>query len=267
MTESNTTSFGDGIVTLARDDEGVVGEVRMHWPERRNALSLRMIAALAEAFHSAGESELRGIVLAADGPVFSAGHDFSDMAGSDIALLRRLFESCTDMMNLIQSIPQPVIAMVHGLATAAGCQLVATCDLAVASEQAGFAIPGGKGGLFCHTPSVALARNIGRKRLFEMAFTGDVIDAATALDWGLVNRVVPHDTLESATRALLGRAIRGSAFSKAIGKTVLYRQIGLNQPDAYRVAAAEMAAAATSHDAQEGMASFLEKREPKWQNR
>ena len=163
--------------------------ITMNRPQRRNALSRQHMQELITAFGQAGESDALGIVLAGNGPVFSAGHDFADMAGADLPYMRALLSTCTDLMTLIQHVPQPVVARVHGLATAAGCQLVATADLAVASEDAGFAAPGGKGGWFCHTPMVAIARNVGRKRAAEMALSGDVIDAATALDWGLVDAV------------------------------------------------------------------------------
>jgi len=155
-----------------------------------------------------------------------------------------------------------VVAKVHALATAAGCQLVASCDLAVAAEEAGFAMPGGKGGLFCHTPLVAVARNIGRKRALEMALTGDAIDAATAADWGLVNKVVPADRLDEATFDLISRATRGSTMSKGLGKHGFYAQIDLEQPKAYAYAIELMAAAALTDDAQEGITAFLEKRKP-----
>jgi enoyl-CoA hydratase/carnithine racemase len=161
-------------------------------------------------------------------------------------------------------VPQPVVARVHGLATAAGCQLVASADLAVASEDAGFAAPGGKGGWFCHTPMVAVARNVGRKRAMEMALSGDVIDARTALDWGLVNRVVPAAQLDDAVHDLLERTTRGSAESKGIGKQALYAQIDLDQPKAYAYAVEVMAATSQIPDAQEGMRAFLEKRKPHW---
>ena len=201
-------------------------------------------------------------MLAANGPVFSAGHNFGDMAGAGYDETRRVFDVCTRMMDTVQSIPQPVCAKVHALATAAGCQLVATCDLAIAAESAGFAIPGGKGGLFCHTPLVAVARNVGRKRALEMAFTGDAIDAATAADWGLINRAVPDAELDAAVDDLMARAIRGSFASKALGKRTFYAQVGLDQPAAYEYAVNVMAAAATTPDAQEGIAAFLEKRRP-----
>jgi enoyl-CoA hydratase/carnithine racemase len=219
---------------------------------------------LITAFGEVGNSDARGIVLAGNGPVFSAGHDFADMAGADLAFMRSLLSTCTDLMTLIQHVPQPVVARVHSLATAAGCQLVATADLAVASEEAGFATPGGKGGWFCHTPMVAVARNVGRKRAAELAMSGDVIDAATALDWGLVNRVVPAAQLDSAVHDLLERVTRGSAASKGIGKQALYAQIDLDQPKAYAYAIEVMAATSQTPDAQEGMKAFLEKRKPNW---
>src|SRR4051812_9914480 len=215
---------------------------------------------LTAALREVGDSDARGVVLAANGPVFSAGHNFGDMKGASLDDARRLFAVCTEMMETVQDIRQPVCAKVHALATAAGCQLVASCDLAVASDDAAFAIPGGKGGLFCHTPLVAVARNVGRKRALEMAFTGDPIDARTAADWGLVNRVVPADQLDEATHDLITRATRGSARSKALGKHSFYAQVDLPQDKAYAYAIEIMAAAALTPDAQEGIAAFLEKR-------
>jgi enoyl-CoA hydratase/carnithine racemase len=170
-------------------------------------------------------------------------------------------------MTTVQSVPQPVIARVHALATAAGCQLVGSCDLAVAADEAAFAIPGGKGGWFCTTPLVAVARNVGRKRALEMAFTGDAIDAATAVEWGLINKAVPAADLDAATDDLLRRATRGSALSKGIGKQAFYAQIDLDQHKAYAYAVEVMAAASQTHDAQEGMRSFLEKRPPSFEDR
>ncbi len=246
---------------LVKRDGGIV-TVTLNRPEKRNALSLEVMDELTAALRDVGGSDAVGVVLAANGPVFSAGHNFADMAGADFAAARRLFEVCTRMMDTVQSIPQPVCAKVHALATAAGCQLVAACDLAVAAEDAAFALPGGRGGLFCHTPLVAVARTIGRKRALEMALTGDRVDAATAADWGLVNRVVPADELDEATWNLITRATRGSAVSKGLGKQGFYAQIGLDQDSAYRYAVTLMAAAAVTGDAQEGIAAFLEKREP-----
>ena len=245
---------------IAVSTTGAITTVTLNRPDKRNALSLPLMLELTEALQAVGRSPAHGVILAANGPVFSAGHNFGDMAGASLAQARELFAVCTRMMDTLQALPQPVIARVHALATAAGCQLVATCDLAIAADTAGFAIPGGKGGLFCHTPLVAVARNIGRKRALEMAMTGDAIDAATAADWGLINRAVPPDQLEAATLDLISRATRGSTESKAMGKQGYYRQMELAQPQAYALAGEIMAAAALTPDAQEGIAAFLEKR-------
>ena len=242
------------------DRAGDVVTITLDNPGRRNALQLRVIEDLTTAFDDTGRSDARGVVLAATGPTFSAGHDFADMAGADLGAARHLFSTCSKMMETIQSIPQPVVARVHALATAAGCQLVASCDLAVAAHSAGFAIPGGKGGLFCHTPLVAVVRSIGRKRALEMALTGDVIDATTAADWGLVNRAVPDAELDDAVADLLMRATRGSALSKGLGKQAFYAQVDLDQAEAYALTTEAMAAASQTADAQEAMRAFLEKR-------
>ncbi len=231
-------------------------------PERRNTLSLETIAELDAAFAEIGAGKARGVLLDAEGPVFSAGHDFGDMARRDLAGMRALLVRCAEMMQRLQRIPQPVLASVAGLATAAGCQLVATCDLAVASSEARFATPGGRGGWFCHTPGVAVSRAVGRKRALELLLTGDPIDAATAANWGLVNRVVAPAELAAASWELLERATRGSAFSKGIGKQSYYAQIDLDQPRAYDYATEVMASASQHPDAQEGMRAFLEKRRP-----
>jgi enoyl-CoA hydratase/carnithine racemase len=231
---------------------------------KRNALSREHLTQLLDAVTAAGESDATGIVLAGEGPVFSAGHDFADVAGRPVTEVRSLLALCTELMETLQSVPQVVIARVHALATAAGCQLVASCDLAVAAESAGFAAPGGKGGWFCHTPMVAIARNVGRKRAMELALTGDVIDARTALDWGLVNRVVPDDQLDAAVADLMARATRGSRASKAWGKATMYAQLDRPERDAYGVAVEVMASASQLPGAVEGMTSFLEKRPPVW---
>jgi enoyl-CoA hydratase/carnithine racemase len=243
---------------------GDFATITMNRPQRRNALSAAHMRELIAAFRDIGDGDALGIVLAGNGPVFSAGHDFADVAGASHREVRNLLNTCTELMTLIQQVPQPVVARVHGLATAAGCQLVASADLAVASEDAGFAAPGGKGGWFCHTPMVAVARNVGRKRAAELALTGDTIDARTALDWGLVNRVVPASQLDEAVYDLLDRVTRGSAESKGIGKQALYAQIDLDQPKAYAYAVEVMAATSQLPDAQEGIAAFLEKRKPRW---
>ena len=238
--------------------------ITMNRPERRNALSSEHMAELVDAFGEAGAGDSRGVVLAGNGPVFCAGHDFGELAKLDLVGVRAMLARCTELMMLMQSIPQPVVARVSGLATAAGCQLVASADLAVASSDAGFAIPGGKGGWFCHTPLVAVARNIGRKRAAEMAFTGDVIDAGTALSWGLVNRVVAPSELDRETFALLDRATGGSAVSKGLGKHGFYAQADLDQLRAYDHAVELMASSSQLAAAQETMSAFLEKRAPRW---
>jgi enoyl-CoA hydratase/carnithine racemase len=238
--------------------------IKMSQPERRNVLTADNLRELVRAFTEAGDSTATGVIIAAEGPVFSAGHDFSELANVDVEHARQLFELCTSMMNIIQQIPQPVVARVHALATGAGCQIVAAADLAVASEEASFCAPGGRGGLFCTTPMVAIGRSIGRKRALEMAMSGDPIDARTAQSWGLVNEVVPAAELESATANLLGRVTRGSAESKGIGKMAFYQQIGMPQSEAYDYAIEVMSVASQSPDSQEGITAFLEKRPPKW---
>ncbi len=248
------------LITL--EYEGEFATITMNYPKRRNALSLKHMLELTDAFRRVGESDVRGVTLAANGPVFSAGHDFADMVGQDLVAMRKILRVCTTLMNTIQEIPQPVLARVHGLATAAGCQLVATCDLAVASSEAAFATPGGKGGWFCTTPMVAVSRNIGRKRALEMLLTGDAIDAQTAADWGLVNRVVPPERLVEEAQRLLTAATRGSFISKGIGKQAYYAQMDLAQPQAYAYAQEVMASASQIPDAQEGMQAFIEKRKP-----
>src|SRR6266567_5114461 len=240
--------------------EGDFATITMNNPKRRNALSLKHMLELTDAFRKVGESRARGVFLAANGPVFSAGHDFADLAGQDLVAMRKILKVSTKLMNAIQEIPQPVLARVHGLATAAGCQLVATCDLAVASTEAGFATPGGKGGWFCTTPMVAVSRNIGRKRALEMLLTGEVIHAHTAAEWGLVNRVVAPEQLVEESLRLLEAATRGSYISKGIGKQAYYAQMDLPQPLAYDYAIEVMASTSQIDDAQEGMHAFLEKR-------
>src|ERR1700731_4833426 len=211
-----------GFEHILVERSGEFATITMNRPQRRNALSLAHMRELITAFRDIGDSDALGVVLAGAGPVFSAGHDFADVADADLPAVRSLLVTCTELMTLIQQVPQPVVARVHGLATAAGCQLVPPADLAVASQDAAFAAPGGKGGWFCHTPMVAIARNVGRKRAAEMALTGDVIDAQTALDWGLVNKVVPAGQLDSAVADLLERVTLGSAESKGAGEQAVY---------------------------------------------
>jgi enoyl-CoA hydratase/carnithine racemase len=208
----------------------------------------------------AAAEDVRAVVLAAAGPVFSAGHDFADMAERDLDGMRRLLGTCTELMLGLQRLPQPVVARVQGVATAAGCQLVASCDLAVAADTATFATPGGKGGWFCTTPMVAVSRAVGRKRALELLFTGEPIDAPTALAWGLVNRVVPAVRLVDESEALARAASRGSTASKALGKRAFYDTIDLDVEAAYARACEVMAASALTEDGREMMRSFLEKR-------
>src|SRR5690242_4266243 len=199
--------------------EGDVAIITLNRPQRRNALSLALMQELIACLTGIGASrEIRAVILAAAGKVFSSGHDLSEMVGRNINEYRRLFDVCTELMTRIQSIPQPVIAEVQGIATAAGCQLVATCDLAVASEEAQFATPGVKIGLFCTTPMVALSRAIGRKRALEMLYTGQMVDAKTAAEWGLVNRAVPTGDLAAETRKLANRIAESSPLVTGIGK-------------------------------------------------
>jgi enoyl-CoA hydratase/carnithine racemase len=258
----STETTSTRAVTMRRD--GDVVTVTLDRPEKRNALALDVMEELTGVLDGIGDSDALAVILAASGPVFSAGHNFGDMRGASLDDARHLFTVCTRMMDTVQAIPQPVVARVHALATAAGCQLVASCDLAVAAASVGFALPGGKGGLFCHTPLVAVTRSIGRKRALEMALTGDVVDATTAAEWGLVNRVVPDEQLDEAVADLVGRVIRGSALSKGMGKQGFYAQAGLDQSAAYDVAIELMARAAMTDDAQEGFAAFLEKRHPQF---
>jgi len=255
---------GSQTASIAVDRHADIVTITLDRPEKRNALAIDVMADVTDALLAVGGSDALGVVIAATGPVFSAGHNFADLAGASYEAAQRVFDVCTTMMQTIQEIPQPVCARVHALATAAGCQLVASCDLAIAAESAGFAIPGGKGGLFCHTPLVAVARSVGRKRALEMAFTGDPIDAATAADWGLINRAVPDAELDAAVADLMARATRGSSGSKALGKRGFYHQIDLAQDAAYEYAVQIMAAATTTADAQEGISAFLEKRKPTW---
>jgi enoyl-CoA hydratase/carnithine racemase len=245
--------------------EGPLAVVTLNRPERRNALSLELMLDLIAALDEIGRNpELRAVILAAAGKVFSSGHDLSQMTGRDINDYRRIFDVCCDLMQKIQSIPQPVIAEVQGIATAAGCQLVATCDLAVAADTARFATPGVRIGLFCTTPMVALTRAVGRKRAMQMLLTGDFVDASAAADWGLVNQVVPAADLQSATRAMAQKVAEASRLVVAIGKQAFYTQIDLDQPKAYAYAKEVMSMNALAADAQEGISSFLGKRAPCW---
>lgn len=253
---------------LIAEFEDGTAVVTLNRPQRRNALSLALMLELTECLDRIGrDGSTRAVILAAAGKVYCSGHDLSEMTGRSVNEYRRIFDVCTELMLKIQSIPQPVIAEVQGIATAAGCQLVATCDLAVASEEAAFATPGVRIGLFCTTPMVALTRAIGRKRAMEMLLTGERIDARTAAEWGLVNRVVPAGELRAETRKLAAKIAASSPLTVGLGKQAFYAQIDLDQAKAYAYAREVMTMNSLAADAQEGIAAFLEKRAPCWARR
>jgi len=242
-----------------------IAEIVLDNPQKRNALSLEVMRTLITELDAIGKDRSIATVLVRhEGPVFSAGHDIREMIGRDVSAYREIFDVCTEMMQKVQSIPQPVIAEVSGVATAAGCQLVASCDLAIASDDSRFATPGVKIGLFCTTPMVALTRAIGRKRAMEMLVTGEFVDAKTAAEWGLINRAVPKDRLHDEALALARKVAEASKFVIGLGKAAFYAQIDLDQPKAYAYAKEVMSMNALAADAQEGMCAFVEKRLPQW---
>jgi enoyl-CoA hydratase/carnithine racemase len=242
-----------------------LARVTLNRPERRNALSLALMKELIACLREIGESkDIHAVILAGAGTVFSSGHDLSELRGRSISDYREIFDVCVQLMTTVQSIRQPVIAEVQGMATAAGCQLVATCDLAVAAEEAMFATPGVRIGLFCSTPMVALTRAVGRKRALEMLMTGTPIDAHTAAEWGLVNRVVPAAQLREETQRLARQIVEASPLVLGIGKQAFYAQIDLDQMKAYDYTKEIMSLNAMAQDAQEGIGAFLEKRKPCW---
>lgn len=245
--------------------EDAIAELVLDRPEKRNALSLDVMRALISELDAIGKDrKIAAVLLRHEGPVFSAGHDLREMLKRDVAAYREIFDVCTELMQKVQQIPQPVIAEVSGVATAAGCQLVATCDLAIASDDSRFATPGVKIGLFCTTPMVALTRAVGRKRAMEMLVTGEFVDAKTAADWGLINRAVPKDRLHDEALALARKVAQASKFVIGLGKAAFYAQIDLDQPKAYAYAKEVMSMNALAADAQEGMCAFVEKRDPRW---
>jgi enoyl-CoA hydratase/carnithine racemase len=265
MSELQTAGTSTKYQNILFDTEGSVAFVTLNRPQRRNALSLELMTELIDCLNEiARDRAVRVVLLRAAGKVFSSGHDLSEMVGRNINEYRQVFDVCTELMTRVQSIPQPVIAEVQGIATAAGCQLVATCDLAVASDQAAFATPGVKIGLFCTTPMVALTRAIGRKRALQMLLTGEMVDAVTAAEWGLINLVVPSAELTEQTRKLAARIADASSFTVALGKQAFYTQIDLDQPKAYAYAKEVMSMNALAADAQEGISAFLEKRRACW---
>lgn len=257
-------------IAVGRIDDGAIATVTMQRPERRNALSLEMMCELTHAFRALGEdTTVHSVILRGQGPAFSAGHDLQELqctAGSrqDALRFQEIFDACVDLMQTVQAVPIPVIAQVEGVATAAGCQLVATCDLAIASTQARFATPGVRIGLFCSTPMVALSRAVGRKHAIEMLLTGDFIDAKTAEQWGLVNRAVAPEGVAAETLALARKIGAASRSVVGLGKRTFYEQIDLPQPEAYAYTKGVMSSNALERNAQEGMRAFLEKRTPVW---
>jgi enoyl-CoA hydratase/carnithine racemase len=266
---SATAVATDQPFVLRRQDHGVA-TLTLNRGDRFNPLSSAMIAALQAELDAIGaDPEVRVVVLAAEGRGFSAGHDLKEMRAhtSDKAWQRKLFDDCSRMMLALTRLPQPVIARVHGIATAAGCQLVSMCDLAVASETASFALPGVNIGVFCSTPAVGVGRNVGRKRSMELLLTGQPIDARTALQWGLVNRVVPADQLDAEIRKFTDIILARSAATIRMGKETFYRQIDAALPSAYDVASETMACNLLLDDAAEGMDAFLAKRPAAWKDR
>jgi enoyl-CoA hydratase/carnithine racemase len=247
-------------------EDGQVSRLTLARPGKRNALSLALMREVIAALEAI-PGETQAVVLAGEGPAFSAGHDLAEMVDRGEEFYDELFEACTVMMETIHRVPPPVIARVHGPAFAAGCQLVAACDLAVAAESATFATPGVKIGLFCSTPMVPVSRAVGRKRAMEMLLTGEPISAQTAAEWGLVNRVVPDDELDSAVEELITQITRSSRLVTEIGKQAFYAQLDLDERGAYELTRTVMASNAQLEDAQEGIGAFVGKRQPAWTNR
>lgn len=265
MNAPEARAVTDPYVLDERDNRGVV-TLTLNRPQQFNALSEEMIAALQAALDAvAGDITARVVVIAGKGKAFCPGHDLKQMKASpSVDYYRALFAQCARLMLTIQRMPQPVIARVHGIATAAGCQLVATCDLAVASSDARFAVSGINVGLFCSTPGVALSRNVGRKEAFEMLVTGDFIDAETARSRGLVNRVVPADQLDAEVARLAASIVAKPGVAIAMGKELFYRQIETGIDAAYQLAGQTMACNMIDDVAQEGVQAFMEKRKPTW---
>ena len=264
MSAEPATAYRNLIVSSDPPAAGIT----LNRPEKRNSLSFELMQELIAALnHASTQPHTRVIVIDAAGPAFSAGHDLSEMIDRDEAFLDELFATCTVLMETIHELPQPVIAKVHGIATAAGCQLVAACDLAVAAEGTRFATPGVKIGLFCSTPMVPVSRAVGRKRAMQMLLTGEPIDADTALDWGLINQVVPADQLNDAIQQLVQAIARSSSYTVATGKRAFYDQVDRSEHDAYEHTKGVMTENALAADAQEGMSAFLQKRSPNWVGR
>lgn len=261
-----STATATAELTVLRHDEAGVATVTLNRPKQYNSLSRGLLDALQATLDGiADDSSIRVVILAANGPAFCAGHDLREMRSrSDREFHQALFTQCSRLMLTLQRLPQPVIAQVNGIATAAGCQLVATCDLAVAAASARFAVSGINVGLFCSTPSVALSRNIARKQAMEMLLTGEFIDAETARTYGLINRVVADADLAEATSAMARTIAAKSSLAVTTGKQMFYRQLGMPLEQAYEYAAETMACNMDSHDAREGVDAFFGKRAPQW---
>lgn len=252
------------------EKDGPIGWLTLNRPDKRNALSLELMGdMLVKLEQVAGDKETRIVVIRGNGPAFCAGHDLSEMVGTDrdIHHFREIFSRCSEMMLRLQKLPQPVIAQVHGIATAAGCQLVAACDMAIAEAGARFATPGVKIGLFCTTPMVPLVRVVGRRRAMEMLMSGRFVPAEEAERFGLVNRIVPAERLAEEARNWAMELAQASRFTLAFGKQAFYHQVDLEEPVAYGYAKEAIAMNALAEDAQEGMKAFLEKRKPEWRDR
>lgn len=252
------------------EKEGTTGWLTLNRPDKRNALSLEVMEAMLAQLHRVAEdTEIRSLVIRGSGPVFCAGHDLKEVNShaQDLHYLRKIFGTCSELMQYLHTMPQPVIAQVHGIATAAGCQLVAACDLALAESGARFATPGVNIGLFCVTPMVPLVRLIGRRRAMEMLMTGRFVSAEEALQYGLINTVTAPDQLAAETQALAARLAAHSSFTLAFGKQAFYRQIDLDEGAAYNYAREAIAMNCLAEDAREGMQAFLEKRPPNWKGR
>jgi enoyl-CoA hydratase/carnithine racemase len=274
MTSQTARAAAPHSPSLLREMIGSVAVLTLNRPEARNSLSESLIAELDAALREIhDDARVRAVVVAANGPAFSAGHDMKELTArrSDAdhgrGYFAEIMTACSAMMQAIVHLPKPVVAAVQGVATAAGCQLVASCDLAVASEAATFATPGVDIGLFCSTPMVALSRNVPRKQAMEMLLTGEPISAATARDIGLINRVVAPGTERDAAIALAQKVALKSAYTVKIGKAAFYRQAEMSLAGAYRYAAEVMTENMMARDAEEGIGAFLEKREPKWQDK
>lgn len=253
-------------LVLRTDDQGMAFLTLNH-PQKRNALSVELMQQLKNHLDDIRDDRsIRVVVLRANGPVFSSGHNLKECHGQTPEAYTRVFVLCSEMMETVRLLPQPVIAEVAGLATAAGCQLVATCDLAIASSEASFATPGVKIGLFCTTPGVAVARAVQPKKALEMLLTGQPITAEAAQREGLINRVVPPEDLQRETIALARQIAQASTQTVAIGKRAFYEQLQMNRPEAYAYASKVMVENLLEHDAQEGIEAFLQKREPVWDN-